>query len=1037
MRFLLVSESIQVIINLITILGSFGIGGTNAHAILESWDQITNGTSVNGDHDEPVLFSPIVFSAGSQTSLRKMLLAYETFLNTNPALSLQDLAFTLRERRSVFKYRAAFSASSIEQLKYRISEKLGGGSEVGTYVRAPISEEKGGPSILGIFTGQGAQHARMGAELIEKSAAARQIIQQLDAYLAELPPSDRPSWTVEAELLAEPSRVRESAISQPVCTAIQILLTDLLKSAGISFSAVVGHSSGEIGAAYAAGYITARDAIYIAYYRGLHLESARSPRGDDVKGAMLAAGISVEDASALCAEAAFEGRVCVAASNSSSSVTISGDEDAILEMQKRLESGQTMNRRLRVDRAYHSPHVAPCLNGYAKSLMGCDIKPLKAPAHSCTWHSSVSGLPIEDEKQAGLKGPYWAANLREPVLFSHAVKSAVTAQQFDLALEVGAHPALQGPTRQIISETLAKDIPYHGTLVRKVDAVDAFTDALGFLWTHMSASFVNLGNIEKFLAPATKHHKRRVLKDLPLYQWNHDTTHWSESRISRRMRLRKRVHPLLGDMCADTGPHQLVWRHLLRESEIDWLPDHGVQGQTIFPAAGYISTIIEASQVLIDSAEIQLIEMRDFYIHQAVGFDPNNGNGVEVLISLTDISKTRPGHVTAKFTYSAALGVSADELTLAASADIDITIGNPSPNLLPKRAPTPPHMVDVKPEVYYQNMDSLGYQFRGRFASLHSITRRHLASSCLVNIRRQQDDEDNFGKPLTIHPGELDSALQSIFLARGYPGDQQLSCLHLPQSCSLIRVNVLLARQMANKVALMPVDSNVYIPKSEAQGFSADIDIYSDVSDNAAVQFQDIILKPLQQISEEDDKKVFYETHWVRSGPDGLSAASGDAVVGEHHLEILPTLVRIADFYLRRLLQSDHDDISASSAPPHLKYYLGYARQVISYSDGGQNKWMRKEWLEDTLDDVIQAGKTLPNIPDVPMMHIVGQGMPRALRGEVDMLEELRTSGLFDEYYARGFGLSECTQWVARIISQIADRYPHMKIIEIGKPGRF
>ena len=1018
-------------------LDSFGIGGTNAHAILESWSPMTNDTSINGDLDELVLFSPIVFSAGSQTSLQKTLLAYETFLNTNPTLNLQDLAFTLRERRSVFRHRAAFSASSIEQLKSRISEKLSQESEVGTCVSAPSPGENDGPSILGIFTGQGAQNARMGAELIEKSTTAHQIIQQLDAYLAELPPSDRPSWSIEAELLAEPSRVGESAISQPVCTAIQILLTDLLRAAGISFGAVVGHSSGEVGAAYAAGYITARDAIYIAYYRGLHLESARSPKGDDVKGAMLAAGTSMEEALALCAEAAFEGRICVAASNSSASVTISGDEDAILEVQKRLEGGQTMNRRLRVDRAYHSPHVVPCLDGYIKSLIGCNIKPLQAPTHRCTWYSSVSGLPIGNEKQAGLEGPYWAANLRKPVLFSHAVKSAVTAQQFDLALEIGAHPALQGPARQNISETLAKDIPYHRTLARKVDAVEAFADALGFLWTHLSSPFMNLDNFEKFMAPATKHHRSRVLKGMPAYHWNHDTTHWSESRISRRMRLRKRVHPLLGNMCVDTGPHQLVWRHLLRESEIDWLPDHRVQGQTIFPAAGYISTIIEASQVLIDSAKVQLVEMRDFYIHQAVSFDQNNDNGVEVLISLTDISKTRPDHVRAKFTYSAALGTSADELTLAASADIDITIGDPSPDLLPKRAPKPPHMVNVKPEVYYQNMDSLGYQFRGRFASLHSITRRHTRSSCLVNIRPQDDDEANFAKPLTIHPGELDSALQSIFLARGYPGDGQLSCLHLPQSCSLIRVNVLLARQMTNRDALIPVDSNVDIPTSDALGFSADIDIYSDVGDNAAVQLQDIILKPLQQISEEDDKKVFYETHWVRSGPDGLSAAGGDAVVGECHLETLPTLVRIANFYLRRLLQSDSDDVSASTASPHLKCYLNYARKVISYSDGRQNRWMRTEWLDDTLDDVIQAGKTLPSIPDVPMMHIVGQGMPRALRGEVDMLEELRTSGLFDEYYARGFGLSECIQWVGRIISQIADRYPHMKIIEIGKPDRF
>ncbi|KAI3335180.1 hypothetical protein F4824DRAFT_465031 [Ustulina deusta] len=1005
-------------------VNSFGIGGTNAHAILESWNHLPSSSSVSGDDGEPLPFSPFVFSAESQTSLRKSMLAYATFLSTNPTISLQDLAWTLRERRSVFRYRVALSAISIDDLKSKISKNLEQETEVGTYVGGSSLGEKNDRRILGIFTGQGAQHARMGAELIEKSMAARQIIRQLDSYLAELPQADRPSWSLESELLAEPSGVGESAIAQPICTAIQILITDLLQAANISFSAVVGHSSGEIGAAYAAGYITARDAIYIAYYRGVHLESARSPQGDGIKGAMLAAGISMDDASSLCAEPVFDGRVSVAASNSSSSVTLSGDEDAILELRKTLESQQKMNRLLRVDRAYHSPHVDPCLDGYVKSLIDRAINPLQSPAHRCTWYSSVSGRPMEEE-EPGLEGPYWVTNLRNPVLFSDAVKAAVTAIHFDVVLEIGAHPALQGPTRQNIHEALAKDVSYHGTLTRKVGAVEAFSDTLGFLWTHLSAPSVNLDKFERFMAPARKHHHFRLLKGLPAYQWNHDTAYWNESRISRRLRLRKRVHPLLGDMCVDTGPHQLVWRHLLRESEIDWLHDHGVQGQVIFPAAGYISTMIEASQVLVDAANIQLIEIRDFYIHQAIGFDQNSDDGVEVLISLTDITKTQAGHVTAKFNYSAALGASADELTLAASADIDITIGDPSPDLLPERGSIPPHMVDVKPELYYQVMDRLGYQFRGRFASLHSISRRHAESSCLVKMRPQEDEEAYYGKPITIHPAELDSALQTVFLARGYPGDEQLSCLHLPQSCSLIRVNLLLAGQMTNKHGLVSVDANVDIPESEAKGFSADIDIYSDAGGNAALQLHGIVLKPVRQISDEDDRKVFYETHWVSSGPDGLLAASGDVTVGEYHTETLATLVRIANFYLRRLVQCDHD----APASPHHKYYLRYAQHAISF---GQNRWMQKEWLNDTLEDVIQAGQKLPDIPDVPLMHIVGQRMPRALRGEVDMLEELRTSGLFDEYYATGFGLRESIQWVGRIVSQIADRYPHMKILEIG-----
>lgn len=103
----------------------------------------------------------------------------------------------------------------------------------------------------------------MGRELIRFSPKVRSIIGQLDESLAQLPPANRPSWNIEEELLkdSETSRLSEAALSQPLCTAIQIVLVDMLESAGVTFKAVVGHSSGEIGAAYAAKFITASGAF--------------------------------------------------------------------------------------------------------------------------------------------------------------------------------------------------------------------------------------------------------------------------------------------------------------------------------------------------------------------------------------------------------------------------------------------------------------------------------------------------------------------------------------------------------------------------------------------------------------------------------------------------------------------------------------------------------------------------------------------------------------------------------------------------------
>jgi acyl transferase domain-containing protein len=251
-------------------VNSFGFGGTNAHAILESYDSPTASSLVaSGD---ATLFSPFVFSASSEQSLLASLSAYAAFLEHNFSIDPRDLAWTLRSRRSVLPYRISFAAESIESLRSKIMTKLEE-EDKSIAVRALSASKRGGsPKILGTFTGQGAQYARMGAELLEKSSFARQIIQELESNLAQLPGKDRPVWSLEAEILtdATKSRVHEAAISQPLCTAVQILLVDLLRLAHVNLDLVVGHSSGEIGAGYAAGCLSARDAICIAYYRGLH-----------------------------------------------------------------------------------------------------------------------------------------------------------------------------------------------------------------------------------------------------------------------------------------------------------------------------------------------------------------------------------------------------------------------------------------------------------------------------------------------------------------------------------------------------------------------------------------------------------------------------------------------------------------------------------------------------------------------------------------------------------------------------------------------
>ncbi|RYP47174.1 hypothetical protein DL768_006724 [Monosporascus sp. mg162] len=1016
-------------------VNNFGFGGTNAHAILESYE-IPKLPEVA--KSSAAVFTPFVFSAASEESLRANLAAYVAYLDAHPETDVRDLAYTLRERRSLLSYRISFSATTVDELKLAIQARLVDTDNTSLGVRTR-GAGSGGPSrILGVFTGQGAQYARMGAELMGKSLLARRIIQALETNLAQLPQEDRPTWSLEAELSADSSvsRIGEAEISQPLCTAVQIMIVDLLRSANVRFDAVVGHSSGEIAAAYAVGFLSARDAIVIAYYRGLHCKHAASPNGA-IKGAMLAAGTSFEDATELCEAEEFAGRINVAASNSSSSVTISGDEDAIDELATILDDENKFNRRLRVDKAYHSRHMLPCFDPYVASLQNAGVKALLGH-DQCTWFSSVyDGRPINPSIDL-LSDVYWAENMTKPVAFSQAVQAAasVLAQgdyaQF-VALEVGPHPALAGPATQNIQEVVEKKIPYHGTLQRGGDATVAFSVALGFLWTHLDSATVSLSSCETALSRDEKPQQRfNVLSDLPSYQWKHGTTYWAESRRSRRIRLRDQpYHQLLGNVSPDSAPHSLRWKNVLKPGEMTWLEGHQVQNQIVFPAAAYVSTAIEAARSLAGGKTVRLLELSNFHIHNAVMFDQND-TGVEVHIELSQIS-VNPGSASATFTYSAALGGDSADLALAANGELKVFLGDDkSPlTLLPERQPTPPHVIPVEPSRLYGFMKSLEYDFSGPFRSLTKLERKLGRAACVANKARTSISDAN---DLLVHPVDLDAAFQSVMLAFSYPGDDQLRLLHLPTSIGKIRVNpaVLASREYAeDDSTVIDSVSSAADRSAPGEGFSGSVNMYAPGLAHAAVQVDQVRFKPVGSDAS-NDRDVFYKMHWVPSTPDGVVAAA-DVPITRQDRDLMFVLSRIAAFYLRQFdsMVSENDPIRSQSP---LCHYLNYARHMTGILRRGEHKWAHMDWVNDTEQDVLNdiTAKGFMDNSDVKIMLLVGKVMPRVFKGETTMLEHFRTSGLLDEYYSNGFGTKQTTIWVGNVIKQLTNRNPHLSLLEIG-----
>lgn len=992
-------------------VNSFGFGGANAHAILESYEASSSSVS-----RPRVSFSPIVFSALSRQSLRRSLLRYIEFFEANLSLNLRDLAYTLQQRRSALPYRISFGAESMDDLIAQMKHKLESIDENELGFRLSHSVAGRRPRSIGIFTGQGSQYVRMGAELLEKSETARRIVQQLQADLEALPEDLRPDFSIEEELCAAgtDSHVLTGEFSF-LSTTIQILLVDLLKLAGVSFDAIVAHSSGEMAAAYAAGRLSRRDCMRVAYFRGRFASKMVSPNGPNIKGAMLAAGMSEEDAESLCEDPVFSGKVCVAAVNSSSSVTLSGDEEAIDEFKILLDDEAKFNRKLRVDKAYHSNHVLKHLPEYVDLIKRADVRALEPGPDAPLWISSVYAREATSDME--FSDNYWGSNVARSVKFYQSLKVALEAGPYDFAIEVGPHPALKGPATQTIDEILGKGIPYFGVLSRGLDATATIATSLGSIWSQVGGQHLDLTAYE--IAMSNSKLSLNLLKGLPSYQWNHDSSYSHESRSAKKLRSQTHLfNELLGSMTPDSASHRLSWGHLLRASELDWIAGHQVQSQTVFPAAGYICTAFEGARVLAGDREVKLFELRDFVIHQALTF-PNDDAGIDVQTALSGIETIGHDHVRANFSYSASNGE--EDMNLVAEGELHIMFGDSSEYTLPQRQPMAPHMISVDHERFYSLLATLGYGFDGCFKSLHTL-RRKLGRS---NVAIKSVSRDVFGKALLVHPAEIDGGIQSLILSFSYPDDDQLLNMHLPTNIKNIRVNPALCQYMTG------ITADSVLSSSDSPGFRGDVGICTSGSSRTAIQMEGVELRPLGGLTAKDDRKVFSKYEWTQNSLDG-NAAACDTTVTQHHQDVLEGLERIATYYLHKLDADVPDDSPLRKKDSQHNHYLRYARHIMALIRSDNHVVAKKAWLNDTLDDLRKSTAHVTHLIDYDMMHLVGQQMPRVMQGKTQMIEEMRVSNILDNYYTGAFGSREAGLWIGRTVAQLSNRYPHLNILEVG-----
>ncbi|GJC88624.1 highly reducing polyketide synthase gloL [Colletotrichum liriopes] len=512
------------------------------------------------------------------------------------------------------------------------------------------------------------------------------------------------------------SRISSAELSQPCCTAIQLALVDLLASYNIKPGAVVGHSSGEIAAAYASGAITAKQAIAIAYYRGkvmLALDPAKT------RGGMAAVGLGRDKV-----ERYLSNGVMIGCENSPESTTLTGEKKALERVIQQIR--ETSPDVL----VHHMRQVAPLY----KELLGGDMTNAKDPI--IPFYSSVFCKSVKSGRELG--PGYWVDNLVSPVRFSTAVGQILQEPGHKTFVEIGPHAALAGPVRQMIAKSAKPVDDYMSVLTRGNDSHADLLHAVGQLWST---------NQPVYLDPIVG--DGEFLVDLPLYPWHYEEPLWYESRLAREWRRRQFPHhDVLGSRILESTDSSPGWRNLLRPEAVPWIKEHEVAGDIVFPGVGYVTMAGEAMRQL--TASIDFTVRR---VHIKAALILLQDTATEVITQLQRVPLTSSADSAwYNFTISSHQNGGWQKHAFG-----QVSAGSEHPHdKVTDLAPLPRV---VSPKAWYRKLRSLGLEYGPRFMGMRDMTAHPVEPTLMLHMTNDVGDSESV---YAIHPVTLDLVPQAM-----------------------------------------------------------------------------------------------------------------------------------------------------------------------------------------------------------------------------------------------------------------------------------
>lgn len=524
-------------------INSFGYGGANAHVLLR---EAPPQSAHEGAGESPRL---VPVSARSRSALAQRARDLAELLRNDRTATVWDLAYTLSQRRDHHAHRAALVYEDREMLITSLDSLADGQADKRVTVGQVLAPERSRLSF--VYTGMGPQWWGMGQELMAAEPIFRTAIERFDAQFGALA-----GWSLLKALgsSADNSRVTRTEVAQPANAALQMALTETLAHYGVAPDAVVGHSVGEIPAAWAAGALSFEDAVLVSYHRS-RLQQKMTGRGG-----MLAVGLSEEEARGLVSDYPC---VAIAAVNSASSVTLVGPGEDLEQVAALLAEYEIFQRRLKVEVPYHSAVMEEVKDELLSSLAHLVPTAEKLPLYSTVTGDRMMGHEFD--------AAYVWSNVRQPVAFAAAFGSMLR-DGVGVFMEVGPHPVLRASMRECL-KGYDGDAQLVGTLMR--DEPERRSLLNGVATLHTLGRTVSW---QRLAAPSGR------LVPLPAYPWQREHL-WAETERSREERCGRDGHVFLNEDLRLSYP---AWEVELNRYYFPFIEDHKVQGNVVVPGATYV-----------------------------------------------------------------------------------------------------------------------------------------------------------------------------------------------------------------------------------------------------------------------------------------------------------------------------------------------------------------------------------------------------------------------------------------------------------------